>query len=308
MPYMNNGVAVVEHVLIDSVRTSTRCALAIDGSTTNTGMAIVDLGNASLNFSMSFERDKVRETPVMYKLELKGYIKELLEKNPTITDVVYEEPFCGHETAAANLFMLRTVVEELIVENKPRFDYIKYIEVNNMKWKKKFFAPEKVPSGTDKQKKAIKNKIVSAIPALSELTQDECDAYGLGLVYASAGESINDAYTKEELKTQKKAKPFTYEIRFIGSNDDDDAFDQVMNVFDGPTSVAENGISLEEINGRGNFDKHIYDIMGNDDKVIVVKFKSTSHTNVVLQYRIGVMASSYDYIYAVVWRKNRKRK
>ena len=136
--------------------------LSIDGSTSKTGVGILRESDGALCYSLCFEREKDDgETPVQYKVRLKRAIKSIMEKNTLITKIFYEEPFVGHITSVANLMMLRTFVEEMIFENEPQFDYVKHKEINNLRWKKLFLAPTKVPSGTDNQKAAIKEKLLS---------------------------------------------------------------------------------------------------------------------------------------------------
>jgi len=74
-----------------------------------------------------------------------------------------------------------------------------------------------------------------------------------------------------------------------------------------PKKVLEIGMQFCDIDGRGLFDKHVYRLMGDEDKLLVVKFASKHHGNVVLEHRIGYLAETYDYIYAFVWRKTRKK-
>ena len=81
---------------------------------------------------------------------------------------------------------------------------------------------------------------------------------------------------------------------------------EFMDVYDGPSYLLENGISLTDIKGGKDFNKHIYAEMGNDDKVLIVKFDSNKHGNITLQYKIGHLAATFEYIYAIVWRKSRK--
>ena len=201
--------------------------------------------------------------------------------------------------------MLRSFIEEMIIENEPTFDYIKHYEVNNMRWKKEFLAPDKVPYGTDKQKKAVHDKLISGLPFLEGISQDEIDAIGLGYVAAKHLMNGNDD-SGQELVSKKKARPFQYNAEFIATDSDDDAFVEFFDVYNGPENILQNGICMTEIDSRVNFDKHIYTTMGDDDKVLLIKFKSKHHGDVILKYKIGYLAAQYDYIYAIIWRKSRK--
>lgn len=275
--------------------------LSIDGSTTNTGVGILRKSDGALAYSCSFEREE-GETPVQYKVRLKRAIDTILSKNPAINLVVYEEPFVGYATAAKNLFMLRTFVEELVVENEPKYDYLKHFEYNNLAWKKGFLAPEKVPSGTEAQKKAVRHKLETYMPYLKEVTQDEIDAISMGMVIAKVVKTDGE----QALTAKKKAHPFKYNIQFLGAEDDDIVIDEVVEYFEGPKYLFENGILWTEISGTANFDKHVYNSMGEDDKVVIVKFDSNHHGDLILKHKIGNLACEYPNIYAVVWRKSRK--
>lgn len=275
--------------------------LSIDGSTTNTGMSILRESDGCLFYTLLFTREK-EETPVQYKVRLKREVKRILDRNTLINKVFYEEAFVGHITSVANLMMLRTFVEEIVVENEPNFNYLKHAEINNQKWKRLFLSPDKVPSGTENQKKAVRDKMLGYLPMLDKITQDEIDALAMGFV---AVNHIKEG-CEEDLESKKRVHPFQYNTRFIGANDDEGMLDVIADVYDGPTSILENGIMLTSIKGTSNFDKHVYSNMGNEDKLIIVKFNSDHHGNIILKSRIGHLASSYDYIYAVIWRKRRK--
>ena len=82
---------------------------------------------------------------------------------------------------------------------------------------------------------------------------------------------------------------------------------ELYDVYKGPAKLLENGISFTEIDGKTNFEKHIYNTMGSDDdKLLIIKFSSKHHGNIVLQHRIGNLAAQYSYLYALVWRVTRK--
>lgn len=275
--------------------------MAIDGSTTNTGIAILRKKDGALYYSCSCAREK-GETPVQYKVRLKKFVNNIIFRNRMLDTVYYEEPFIGYAEAAKNLLMLRTFIEELIVENEPKYDYLAHHEINNMKWKRLFLAPDKCPAGTELQKAAVRTKLEGFMPYLKSVTQDEIDAISMGFV---ATVQISKGL-QEELDSKKKTHPFQYNITFIGADDDDEMAIQLMDVYSGPKQLLGNGITLTEISGTGNFDKAVYSSMGSDDKIVIIKFSSKHHSNLVLKHRIGSLAASYDYLYAVVWRKTRK--
>ena len=301
---LENGSITMSEIPLEQLVVDNYALLSIDGSTTNSGLAVIRQLDGALMYSISASRETSdNETPVKYKVKLKRAVQDILTRNKLITDIFYEEPVIANITSVANLFMLRTFIEELIVENEPDFDYIKHVEVSNMRWKKEFLAPDKVPQGTENQKKAVRAKMEGYLPFLNVVTQDEIDAACMGWVAAGI---LRRGGESEELQSKKKAKPFKYNITFIAANDDDGMLTDLWDVYKGPKQILENGIYFCEINAKANFEKSIYESMGNEDKLVIIKFSSKHHGNVVLQYKIGSLAAQYDYIYALVWRTNRK--
>lgn len=300
---IQGGGIIMHEIALEDIRVNNYAILSIDGSTSNSGLAILREHDGGLLYSISAKRDSSGETPVHYKIRLKRQVADILRRNPYIRRIVYEEPVIANPSAVANLFMLRTFIEEMKIENEPEFDYIEHFEVPNMTWKHEFLAPEKVPNGTDNQKKAVRAKIESYLPFLIAVTQDEIDAICMGAVvckFIRAGRSLKD------LQSKKKAHPFAYEIRFIGANDDDAMLLEFWEVYDGPERLAEDGIKFTEINGKVNFNKHVYETMGDSDKILIIKFSSKHHGNLILEHKIGNLSAQYDYLYAIVWRKARK--
>jgi len=300
---LQNGGIVMRQVQLEEISVQQYAILSIDGSTSNSGLAIMRECDGGLMYSISASRED-KETPVQYKVRLKRQVAGILRRNRFIQQVYYEEPVIANITAVKNLFMLRTFIEEMIVENEPEFDYLKHYEVPNMRWKKVFLAPDKVPQGTDRQKAAVRKKMEAMLPFLNVVTQDEIDAIGMGwaaCTYIKEGKDVS------ELEAKKKARPFKYNITFIGANCDDDMLTEFYDIYKGPERILENGISFTEIDGKTKFEKHIYETMGSeDDKVLIIKFSSKHHGNVVLEHKIGNLAAQYEYIYAVVWRVARK--
>lgn len=298
-----NGQVVLVEKNTDYVKVSDMSIMSIDGSTSNTGVAILREKDGALLFTAAFTREKDKgETPVQYKVRLKREINKILLNNTLISSIYYEEPFIGYSSSVANLMMLRTFVEEIIVENEPVLDYLKHSEINNKRWKKLFLAPDKCPTGTEAEKEAVRKKLEGFMPFLKTITQDEIDAISMGFIATVKIRNGEDS----ELESQKKPRPFQYNIRFIGANDDDDMLLEFPDVYDGPDYLLDNGISFTDCKGTEDFNKHIYKQMGNADKVLIIRYNSKKHGNLTLQYKIGHLSASYDYIYAIVWRKSRK--
>lgn len=298
-----NGNIVLVDKTVEQVKVDTISIMSIDGSTSNTGVAILRKSDGALLFTGAFTREKDKgETPVQYKVRLKREINKIITNNTLIENIYYEEPFIGYASSVANLMMLRTFIEEIIVENEPVLNYLKHSEINNKKWKKLFLAPDRCPTGTEEEKAAVRKKLEGYMPFLSVVSQDEIDAISMGFV---AAVQIGLG-TDSDLESQKKPRAFQYNIRFIGAEDDDDMLMEFSDIYDGPGYLLDNGISLTECKGVEDFNKHVYKHMGNEDKVLIVKYLSSKHGNLTLQYKIGHLASVYTYIYAIVWRKSRK--
>jgi hypothetical protein len=302
---LDNGQISLGEIDIKDIKVSEYCIMSIDGSTTNSGIAILREHDGALLYTISAKRENDGETPVHYKIRLKRAVKEILENNKMIYQVYYEEPVVANISAVKNLFMLRAFIEEMIIENEPTFDYLKYYEVSNMRWKKEFLAPDKVPQGTEKQKEAVRKKLESYLPFLNTVSQDEIDAICLGFVATQLLKKNIDA--GEELQSKKKARTFKYETRFIGADGDDAALEELADIYDGPKVLLEDkAIGFSELGNRESFEKHILNAMGDDDKLLIIKFSSKYHGEVILKHRIGMLSEQFDFIYAIVWRTTRK--
>lgn len=287
---------------LDTIGVRFPCLLSIDGSTSTTGMGILRLSDGALVASLSFTREKDNETPVQYKVRMKQAVYKLLISNPLIQKVFYEEPFVGYSTAAPNLFMLRTFVEELTVEYEEQLRHITITEIGNQKWKRLFLAPDKIHGDTETQKKLVRDKLLKYMPFLEPITQDEVDAIAMGF---SAAVKMREGL-EDELSSKKKVHPFGYNIQFIGSDDDDVMVQELYDCYTGPKSLLSNGIAMVNLTNKGNFDKQIYEAMGPEDKIVIGKFKSSCYGNIVLEHKIGYLTQQFTHIYAIIWRKSRK--
>lgn len=294
---------ILTEISIDDIKIEEKAIMSIDGSTSATGVAIIRQSDGGLMYTMLIERDKKEETPVRYKIGLKKNILRVLKRNPKIDKIYYEEPILGHPTAIANLMMLRAFVEEMLIENEPHLDYISHFEINNKRWKKLFMEPTKLPGNTEAEKKMVRNKLEGMLPFMSAVSQDEIDATIMGHV---AARELYKGTADETLLSKKKARPFMYECEFIGADEEDEMLMQFYDAYKGPKSVLENGVSITEMGTRGDFDKHVYQTMSDDDKVLVIKFPSNKHGNIILKHKLGYLSAQFSYIYAIVWRKYRK--
>lgn len=298
------GAIVLQEIDVDKIKIESDAVLSIDGSTKNSGLAILRESDGALLYTLSAKRDTSGETPVHYKIRLKRAVKDIIEKNPKIHTIYYEEPCIGYASAVSNLFMLRAFVEEMIIENEPQFDHLKHYEISNKKWKKLFLAPDKCPTGSEAEKKAVRAKVEKFLPFLQTISQDEIDAIAMG--FASIKFMI-DGNSPDELESKKPNSKFAYNIQFLATDNDDNMWVELFDIYKGPENILQNGMHLTEIDSKTNFEKHIYKKMGSDDKLLIIKFSSKHHANLILQHRIGYLAAQFPYIYALVWRKTRKK-
>lgn len=305
----DKGLPGLKEVNIGDIKLNEESILSIDGSSTCSGVAILN-SLSSVLYTCAFVRDEKKgkdyETPVRYKVRLKRAIEEILLNNPLIKQVYYEEPFFGFPEAAKILMMLRTSVEEIIEENAPNLDYIKLVEVSNKKWKKIFLAPEPCPVGTDLEKKAVRDKLLSLVPWLEGVTQDELDAIAMGYVALWQKAAHRDG----DLASKKKVKPFKFNVKFIGAENDEDLLNELSFVMHDkkcgiPESLLET-LEFYELPGKGDFYSYVYNCIGTEDVLVILSFSSKHYGNIILEHQLGNLAKNYARIYAVCWRKNRK--
>ena len=57
---------------------------------------------------------------------------------------------------------------------------------------------------------------------------------------------------------------------------------------------------------QGIYPKHIYDTMSDEDKLLIIKFNTKYHGDIILKHKVGNLAAQYDNLYALVWRVTRK--
>lgn len=281
--------------------------LSFDGSTSSTGIGLLSITGvplASIRMTADVEAD-----PILYKVQFKRLVEWLLLSYPTLIEVCYEEPGLENANSIKALFGLRTTIPEVLIEQKEAMDHrVKFIEIPNGKWKKLFLAPDKIPPGTDLQKIAVRNKLARMYPWASDplISEDECDAFGQGIAFCS--KSI--VGEEDDMQSKKAVKPFQFVARIIGADTDDEFIGEYTDRFKKLRIPKRFDGNIEltpiELPGTGRFDKHVFNNMRGDDKVLVLKFKSTSYAPTLLEYDLDNEAVDYNYAYALVWRKTKK--
>lgn len=286
--------------------------ISIDGSTSNTGITILTSRAVPL-ITMSLSADGKEHDPFRYKVNFKRVMEYILLNYQTLTNIFYEEPVIGYAGSVKALYGLLPTVPEILIEHEDEFNKRPtkpiFKEIPNQTWKRLFLAPEKIPSGTELQKEAIRRKVEAMFPWATNkvITQDECDAIGMGV--ACGGRVFTGL--EDTITSKKKAKPFQYIAHFIGAETDLEAVSYMLDEMDSwkpklPAKFQGGTYSITTLNGRGIFDNKVYQEMGDQDKVLILKFKSTQYQNVMLEHDMTDLASQCSYIYAVVWRKTRK--
>lgn len=298
------GTDALDVKSIQDIVISKDCSLGIDCSSTCTGLCIADNTGIPL-YTMAVKRDK-SDDYIMYKVKLKTLFVDLFKKFSKIGNIYYEEPFLGYAESSKILLALRTTIQEIKYEYTPRFDYIKFKEVSNQTWKKLFLAPDKVPSGKDAQKAAVRKKLEEDyFPCFKDLTQDEVDATAMTLV-CTMKMLLGD---EDAITSTHKVRPFKYEVKFIGANTDEDMLDEYESrskEWKVPKKLQSEAYKFITLNGKGMFNDKVYANMGDEDKILILKYDSSKYGNITLEHRIGTLASQFDYLYAVVWRSKRK--
>jgi hypothetical protein len=287
---------------IGNIQVTSEAVLAIDGSTSDTGVSIISIKDKSLIARMLVSREELSESPVRYKLKLKELVLGIIKNNTNIKHISYEEPCIYHKSAIKNLFMLRTFIEEMIIENEPDLDYINHFEVANTRWKKIFLYPDKMVNDTEKDKQAVNDKVKKIYGLTGDIDLNESDSIGLG--YASA--EILNGDKDFELESKKKPSKFLYEIRFEDEYDTDLVIGYVIDgEYDLPKKVTEQGMKLKELGNREKLENKIYAEMQDEDCVLIIKLNKLKHGDVVMQYNLSNYEN--DVIHAIVWRKSRKK-
>lgn len=300
--YDKDGNIVMADIAPNRVSVLNSALIAIDGSTTNSGITVIELNTVNVLYTMSLAKED-GETPVEYKIKFKDVIFQLLRTFRNIKRVYYEEPTLQYAPAIPVLMSLRTSVEEILTENKEILPDVSLAYINNKRWKHLFLRPEKVPGNTEDDKKAVRRKLESMMPCMKTVTQDEIDSTCLGIVAAN---NLLDGNEDEDIESKKKAKPFLYYAEYCGADSDEEALYEVE-YLKIPKKVIENGIEIIDLGNREKFDKKIYESMGQSDMLLCIRFPSDKHGDIVLKNKLGGLTKQFDYIYAFVWRKSRKR-
>ena len=300
----NNDIESTQQLEEITINTGETLALGMDCSSTCTGLCVTTV-NGKILYTIAFIRDKGDDF-IRYKVKLKSFLVELFRRNPNLIYIFYEEPFMGFAESSKVLIALHTLVKEIQYENTPEFDYIEFREVSNQRWKKLFLFPTAVPSGTDAQKAYVRAKLELQFPYFKELTQDEVDASAMALVCTLKLLSGN----VDEVVSHKKLRPFKFKIQFIASDTDQDMLRQFANKeksYKIPKALQKEFYPIIELSGRGDFKTKVCEAIGEEDRLVIVKYKSDKYGNITLEYEIGKLAASAKNLYAIVWRVQRKK-
>ena len=270
--------------------------LGLDGSTSRSGVCLMSVGGR-LGFTSAVVREN-SETPVEYKINLKKYLEGLIRQY-NIKHTAYEEPFIGYAGDAKALYMMATSLEELMVETGLEFSVT---SVNNKRWKKQFLET-KLQGGSEVQKEMVRQKTIEHIPALKVLEAngkdyDESDAFGL--TYYLAKCIREDAL--DTMASKGKPRKFNYDIILTGGAV---TASKALELVDEPR---KDGVVVENINNKRNFDMAVYTLMQGRDSVLVLHFKSGKFGDIILKHGAGEIAAKHEVLSAIVARKSSAKK
>lgn len=269
--------------------------LGMDSSSSRSGVCLMSVGGR-LGFTSAVIREN-SETLAEYKIALKKYLAGLL-KQYTIAHTAYEEPFIGFAGDAKALYMMSSSLEELLVETGLGFSVT---SVNNKRWKKQFFG--KIEGGSAVQKEKARQRAIELFPALKVLEAngkdyDESDA--LGIAYYLAKCVREDALDK--MTSKGKPKKFGYDIILAGGAI---TAGEALKLVDKPR---KDGVIVENINSKRNFDLAVYTLMQGKDAVLVLHFNSGKFGDIILKHGAGELAAKNGVLSAIVARKSSAKK
>lgn len=281
---------------IESIKLAEECVLGIDCAS-HTGLSIISLQEGTPLYSLYITRG-TKDSKVRYKIGLKRVLKQLLYQCPEIKYIAYEEPYMRKFGVAESLLTFKTLLEEIIIEEEPKLDYIQCMMMPNKTWKKTLLG--KLPQSNSKVEKSLITQYITNIyPMYADVSQDERDALGIAITLRK--HIIGDI----KIVRKKKVRAFKYEIQFIEGTRLDEVVTHKLPTNLIPDKVRANGIITGKLIKNADINKKIYRLMTEDDKVIVLEMKTKNVPQLIEAYNLGEIST--PNLYAVVWRKNRKK-
>lgn len=270
--------------------------LGVDSSSTRSGVCLLSVGGR-LGFTSAVVREN-SESLAEYKIALKKYLEGLIRQY-AIKHTAYEEPFIGYAGDAKALYMMASSLEELLVETGLEFSVS---SVNNKRWKKQFLNV-KLEGGSAVQKEMVRQKAIELVPALKVLEKngknyDESDAFGVAYYLAKCVRE--DALDK--MTSKGKPKKFGYDIILAGGAI---TAGEALKLVDKPR---KDGVIVENINSKRNFDLAVYTLMQGKDAVLVLHFNSGKFGDIILKHGAGELAAKNGVLSAIVARKSSAKK
>lgn len=195
-----------EYRKLDDIFKGGPYVIGVDGSGSSTGVFLFGLddnGKKVPKYALNFTRSN-NETFVEYRVCYKNFFRDLL-RSCKVTRLYYEEPVVDYFSAVPVLYSLRTVLEELLVENGAEFALqTKLFYVPNSTWKKwlRVFVSESSKEYPDDGKELAREIFLDAVelclgdkePALA---LDVTDAFALGFISAPAFVGLKDVIIYE---------------------------------------------------------------------------------------------------------------
>lgn len=181
--------------------------VGIDGSGSSTGIFLFGISKDGTKkvplYALNFTRSN-NESFVEFRVCYKNFFRKLL-RDCKVTRLYYEEPVVDYFSAVPVLYSLRTVLEELLVEDGTTFAMqTKLYYVPNVTWKKwmKVLAHDKIAEYPDDPKEFARMLFLDTVTICLDdkepaLAMDITDAYALGLVSAPAFVGMKKAIVYE---------------------------------------------------------------------------------------------------------------
>ena len=181
--------------------------IGVDGSGSSTGVFLFGLSEDKTKkiplYALNFTRSN-NETFVEFRVCYKRFFRELL-KSCKVTRLYYEEPVVDYFSAVPVLYSLRTVLEEILVEDSEELCMrTKLFYVSNSTWKKwlRVYAGDKAADYPENPKEFARALFLDNVELCMDdkepaLALDVTDAFALGFISAPAFVGLKDVVIYE---------------------------------------------------------------------------------------------------------------
>jgi hypothetical protein len=264
--------------------------LGFDGSGSSSGICILSLcgtyGFVCRASKIGCAERHHEQVLAAYKLAVQKLLVDFIARYD-IKNAAYEEPFIGFSSSVKALYLMASVLNEIVVG----YDFeLRVIGVNNKRWKKNFVGSVKGNSET--QKRAVRDKAISLVPALEALDKrffDGTDAFGIA-TYLAGCVRVGRI---DDMKSKGKARPFGYDVTLFGGEKPVEELAILKR--------AEEVIVME-ISEKKCFNTLVFANLRRHNDALVLYFQTGVFGNIVLKYNGGALAKENAVLTAVVTR------